>query len=77
MYKLVIKSIIEFFVSLVVFIVLFPILFGVTVLLIIANDGKPFFFQLRPGRNERIFKIIKFKTMNDIRDRKFNLLSDA
>ena len=77
MYKLVIKSIIDFSVSLVVLIVLFPILFGVTVLLIIANDGKPFFFQLRPGRNERIFKIIKFKTMNDKRDSKGDLLPDV
>lgn len=77
MYKLVIKSIIDFCVSLVVLIVLFPILFGVTVLLFIANDGNPFFFQLRPGKNERIFKIIKFKTMNDKRDSKGNLLPDA
>ena len=77
MYKLVIKSIIDFCVSLVVLIVLFPILFGVIVLLFIANDGKPFFFQLRPGKNERIFKIIKFKTMNDKRDSTGNLLPDA
>ena len=55
----------------------FPILFGVTVLLFIANDGKPFFFQLRPGKNERIFKIIKFKTMNDEKDSDGNLLPDA
>ena len=77
MYKLVIKSIIDFCVSLVVLIVLFPILFGVIVLLFIANDGKPFFFQLRPGKNERIFKIIKFKTMNDEKDSDGNLLPDA
>jgi lipopolysaccharide/colanic/teichoic acid biosynthesis glycosyltransferase len=57
--------------------VLFPILFGVTVLLFIANDGKPFFFQLRPGKDERIFKIIKFKTMNDKKDSNGNLLPDA
>ena len=63
--------------SLVVLIVLFPVLFVVTVLLFIANDGKPFFFQLRPGKNERIFKIIKFKTMNDMKDSNGNLLPDA
>jgi lipopolysaccharide/colanic/teichoic acid biosynthesis glycosyltransferase len=57
--------------------VLFPILFGVNVLLFIANDGKPFFFQLRPGKDERIFKIIKFKTMNDKKDSNGNLLPDA
>jgi undecaprenyl phosphate N,N'-diacetylbacillosamine 1-phosphate transferase len=77
MYKLVIKSMIDFCVSLVVLIVLFPLLFVVTVLLFIATDGKPFFFQLRPGKNERIFKIIKFKTMNDKKDSKGNLLTDA
>lgn len=77
MYKLVIKSIIDFCVSLIVLIMFFPILFGVTVLLFIANDGKPFFFQLRPGKNERIFKIIKFKTMNDKKDSDGNLLPDA
>lgn len=77
MYRLVIKSIIDYCVSLVVLIVLFPVLFGVTVLLFIANDGKPFFFQLRPGKNERIFKIIKFKTMNDKKDSNGNLLPDA
>lgn len=77
MYKLVIKSIIDFCISLIVLIMFFPILFGVTVLLFIANDGKPFFFQLRPGKNERIFKIIKFKTMNDKKDSDGNLLPDA
>jgi lipopolysaccharide/colanic/teichoic acid biosynthesis glycosyltransferase len=77
MYKLVIKSIIDFCVSLVVLIVLFPILFGVTVLLFIANDGNPFFFQLRPGKNGQLFKIIKFKTMNDKKDSEGNLLPDA
>jgi lipopolysaccharide/colanic/teichoic acid biosynthesis glycosyltransferase len=42
-----------------------------------ANQGKPFFFQERPGLNERIFKIIKFKSMNDKKDKEGNLLSDA
>lgn len=77
MYRLVIKSIIDYCVSLVVLIVLFPVLFGVSVLLFIANDGKPFFFQIRPGKNEQLFKIIKFKTMNDKKDSVGNLLSDA
>jgi undecaprenyl phosphate N,N'-diacetylbacillosamine 1-phosphate transferase len=77
MYKLGSKSIIDFCVSLLVLIVFFPILFGVIVLLFISNDGKPFFFQLRPGKNERIFKIIKFKTMNDKKDADGNLLLDS
>jgi lipopolysaccharide/colanic/teichoic acid biosynthesis glycosyltransferase len=77
MYRLVIKSIIDFCVSLIVLIVLFPIIFGAAVLLFIVNDGKPFFFQIRPGKNGQLFKIIKFKTMNDKKDGDGNLLSDA
>ena len=45
--------------------------------LFFANQGKPFFFQLRPGKGERNFKIIKFKTMNDKKDAAGNLLPDA
>jgi undecaprenyl phosphate N,N'-diacetylbacillosamine 1-phosphate transferase len=48
----------------------------VTILLLVANRGKPFFFQKRPGKKERIFKIIKFKTMNDKKDVHGNLLPD-
>lgn len=57
--------------------VLSPIFILVTIGLAIANNGKPFFFQTRPGRNERIFRIIKFKTMNDRRDADGQLLPDA
>ncbi len=45
--------------------------------LFFANDGKPFFFQKRPGKDEVIFSIIKFKTMNDKKNNKGGLLSDA
>jgi lipopolysaccharide/colanic/teichoic acid biosynthesis glycosyltransferase len=45
--------------------------------LTIANNGKPFFFQKRHGKNEKIFSIIKFKTMNDKKDALGNLLSDV
>ena len=41
------------------------------------SDGKPFFFQLRPGKGGKIFKIIKFKTMNDRKDAEGNLLPDS
>lgn len=44
--------------------------------LLIANNGSPFFFQLRPGKNGRLFRIVKFKTMNDKRDKQGNLLPD-
>lgn len=58
-------------------IITMPILLIVTILLSWANSGNPFFFQLRPGKNEKIFKLIKFKTMNDKKDSLGNLLSDV
>ncbi|WP_396137207.1 sugar transferase [Flavobacterium sp.] len=77
MYRSYLKFLIDFIFSLVVFSISFPILLLVILLLIIANQGKPFFFQLRPGKNGKIFKIIKFKTMNDKKDNEGNLLPDA
>lgn len=76
-YKNYIKRIIDFFIALIGFIVLSPIFIFVTIGLYFANDGKPFFFQARPGLNGKIFKIIKFKTMNDKKDANGNLLPDA
>lgn len=77
MYRHFFKRIFDFCTALVGLIILSPIFIVVTIGLYIANDGKPFFFQARPGLNERIFKIIKFKTMNDKRDSNGELLSDA
>ena len=77
MYKIYIKSITDFCISLLVLILASPILILITLLLFFSNKGKPFFFQLRPGKNDKIFKIIKFKTMNDKKESEGNLLSDA
>ena len=55
---------------------LFPIILIITIFLFIVNQGKPFFTQVRPGKNEALFKIIKFKTMNDKKDGNGNLLPD-
>ena len=77
MYQSIVKPIIDFFCAFFGFVLLFPIFLGVTFLLFIANSGKPFFLQLRPGKNGKIFKIIKFKTMNDRKDKEGNLLSDS
>jgi undecaprenyl phosphate N,N'-diacetylbacillosamine 1-phosphate transferase len=77
MYKIHIKSITDFCISLLLLIVASPILILITLLLFFSNKGKPFFFQLRPGKNGKIFKIIKFKTMNDKKESEGNLLSDA
>lgn len=77
MYKNYIKRILDFTMALVGLLFLSPIFIIVTLGLYVVNQGKPFFFQARPGKNERIFKIIKFKTMNDKKDADGNLLSDA
>jgi lipopolysaccharide/colanic/teichoic acid biosynthesis glycosyltransferase len=77
MYKNYLKRPIDFTLSLIGLIVISPIFIVVTILLFLAKGGKPFFFQSRPGKNERIFKIIKFKTMNDKRYADGSLLPDA
>lgn len=77
MYKNYIKRLIDFLAAFFGLLLLSPIFIFVMIGLFFANQGKPFFFQSRPGKNERIFKIIKFKTMNDKKDSEGNLLSDA
>lgn len=77
MYKSIIKPFFDFISALIGLILLSPIFVLVTVFLFIANQGKPFFFQLRPGKNGKVFKIIKFKTMNDKKDKEGKLLSDS
>ena len=64
-------------VALIIFTVLSPVFIVVVVLLAIANAGKPFFFQRRPGKDRKIFKVIKFKTMNDRKGKNGELLPDA
>ena len=77
MYKNFIKPAIDFVLALVGFLFLSPVFVMVTIGLFFANDGKPFFFQLRPGKDGKIFKIIKFKTMTDKKDENGNLMPDA
>jgi lipopolysaccharide/colanic/teichoic acid biosynthesis glycosyltransferase len=77
MYKKIIKPVFDFVIALMGFSILILPLFLVTIGLYFSNQGKPFFFQLRPGLNGKIFKIVKFKTMNDKKDIEGNLLPDA
>lgn len=77
MYRNFIKPVLDFLLALIGFLILIPVFVMVAIGLFFANDGKPFFFQLRPGKHGRIFKIIKFKTMNDKKDSEGNLLPDA
>ncbi len=76
MYRNWLKPFIDFIVALLALIILSPVFLIATLLLAVANKGRPFFIQERPGKNERIFRILKFKTMNDDRDADGKLLSD-
>ena len=77
MYKTTIKPFLDFLAALIGLILMSPIFVIVTLLLALANEGKPFFFQRRPGKNGQLFSIIKFKTMTDKKDKNDNLLPDA
>ena len=78
MYRHFFKRFFDFWVALIALIVISPILLVVTIWLHFANKGAgAFFFQERPGKNAKIFKVIKFKTMTDERDTEGKLLPDA
>lgn len=78
MYKNFFKQVIDFCIVFVVLAIIWPILLVITIWLHFANKGAgAFFFQERPGKNGKIFKVIKFKTMTDERDENGNLLPDA
>ena len=77
MYKKYIKRLLDFILSLCALIVLSPILIILSIIGAIAMKGNPFFTQYRPGLNEKIFKLIKFRTMSNAKDKKGNLLPDS
>lgn len=77
MYRRLIKPLCDRIAALLLLILLSPILIATGLLLAVANRGHIFFTQPRPGKNEKIFQVIKFKTMNDRRDAKGELLPDA
>jgi len=77
MYKSFFKRGIDFTASIFVIVLLSPVFITILTVLFFANDGKPFFYQIRPGKNGVLFKIVKFKTMNDKIDTNGNLLPDA
>lgn len=77
MYKHFFKRVFDFLAAFIGLTVFSPIFLFVMIGLFFANQGKPFFFQARPGKGGHIFKIVKFKTMNDKKDSNGNLLSDA
>ena len=78
MYKHFFKRFLDFWISLIVLIIISPILIVVTIWLHFANKGAgAFFLQERPGKDEKIFKVIKYKTMTDEKDETGKLLPDA
>lgn len=76
MYKNFFKRLIDFSLSLIGLILISPVLIVVAIWLTIANKGSAFFFQDRPGKGGKIFKVIKFKTMTDEKDASGKLLPD-
>jgi lipopolysaccharide/colanic/teichoic acid biosynthesis glycosyltransferase len=76
MYINFIKPALDIFCATIAFILFSPVFLVVTLLLYFSNDGKPFFYQSRPGIHGKVFKIIKFKSMNDKKDANGKLLPD-
>lgn len=78
MYKHFFKRLLDFLIALLVLLIIWPLLIIIVVALSISNKGAgAFFFQERPGKDAKIFKVIKFKTMTDERDAEGKLLPDA
>ena len=77
MYANFFKRIGDILASLILLILFSPLILLITIMLAIANGGKPFFLQKRPGKDQDIFTIIKFKTMNDKKDAHGKLLPDV
>lgn len=77
MYEKYIKRIIDFIISVIVLLITTPIIILVAIILCISGKNIPFFIQPRPGKNSKIFNLIKFKTMTDERDIDGKLLPDA
>ncbi|QXP54214.1 sugar transferase [Cellulophaga sp. Ld12] len=75
MYKKKIKRFIDFCIALLLLFIMSPIFLSLIIINAIIN-GNPFFTQLRPGKNEKIFQVLKFKTMTEKKDKNGNLLPD-
>lgn len=77
MYANFFKRFIDFTLSLIALIILSPLLLALTIIGVIKMKGNPFFTQERPGKNEKVFKLIKFRTMTNEKDASGNLLPDG
>lgn len=70
------KRVLDMLFAFSIVVVTLPLIIIVTLALAIANRGMPFFVQPRPGKDEQVFRLIKFKTMDDTKDNEGNLLPD-
>lgn len=77
MYRNFFKRIFDFLLSLTAFLLLFPVLLLLVAAGTVKMGGNPFFVQERPGKDGKIFKLVKFKSMNNKKDENGNLLPDA
>lgn len=77
MYRSFLKRLLDFIIALILLIILIPVLLIISILLPLTTGEKPFFFQIRPGKNGKLFKLVKFKTMNEKKDASGRLLPDA
>lgn len=75
-YQKIFKPIGDAVLAILFLLVLSPLFLFIMVVLLFANRGKPFFYQSRPGKDQRIFNVIKFKTMDDTTDAQGQLLQD-
>lgn len=77
MYSSIFKRLIDFIVAFLAILCLSPVFILIMLILAFQNKGTPFFYQVRPGKNKKAFKIVKFKTMTDEKDLDGNLLPDV
>lgn len=77
MYRRFLKRPLDFILSLIAIVILSPLLIVLSIIGAIAMKGSPFFKQPRPGKDEKIFNLIKFRTMSNAKDKTGKLLSDA
>lgn len=76
MYRKYFKRILDFLISFIALIILFPLILILSVIGMVMMKGNPFFFQPRPGKDEKVFNLIKFRTMSNAKDKNGNLLPD-
>ena len=77
MYSYFAKRLLEVLLSFIVLVISLPVTLVISITILASTSKSPFFVQQRPGKNNRIFRLVKFKTMNDKRDAKGKLLPDS